>query len=336
MTRSTPLRGAEELRAANGSFRGLWAAVFLFSVVTNLLMLAAPLYMLQVYDRVLPARSVPTLVALSLLLALMFLGMGLLDHARGRLTARIGAGFQRALELRVFRASLHRGLTAPADVNARAAQGDLESVQRALASPVVLALCDAPWTPFFTALIFLFHPLMGWLAFGGGLLLVALTLLNQATTREASRRAGAAGLGAEQISAGLKAEVETIRSLGMERAAFARWLRLRADATDMGLRASDRTGAFSTATKTLRMFLQSAMLGLGAWLVIQGQLGAGAMIASSILMGRALAPIETVIGQWGLAARAHEGWTRLSQLLAQTPAAEPRTALPRPEARIEV
>ncbi|WP_128254067.1 type I secretion system permease/ATPase [Falsirhodobacter deserti] len=336
MTRTTPTPGAAELRAANGQFRGIWAAIFVFSVVANLLMLAGPLYMLQVYDRVLPARSVPTLVALSLLLAMMFIGMGLLDHARGRLTARIGAGFQKALELRVFRASLRRGLIAPADVNARAAQADLGAVQRALASPVVLAFCDLPWTPFFIALIFVFHPLMGWLALGGGVVLVALALVNQYTTREASRRSDVAGMEADQIANSLKAEVETIRSLGMESAAFSRWLRVRSDATDLGLRASDRTGAFSVSTKTLRMFLQSAMLGMGAWLVIRGELGAGAMIASSILLGRALAPIETAIGQWGLAARAYQGWGRLAQLLEQTPPEEPRTPLPRPEARLEV
>lgn len=335
MTRSTP-RGVAELRAANGKFRALWASVFVFSVVANLLMLAGPLYMLQVYDRVLPSRSVPTLVALSLLLTLMFIGMGLLDHARGRLTARIGAGFQKAMELRVFRASLHRGLDAPADVNALAAQGDLGAVQRALASPVVLAFCDLPWTPFFIALIFVFHPFMGWLALGGGVVLVVLALCNQFTTREASRRSDIAGMEADRIAAGLKSEVETVRSLGMESAAFARWLRVRSDATDLGLHASDRTGAFSVATRTLRMFLQSAMLGMGAWLVIKGELGAGAMIASSILLGRALAPVETVIGQWGLAARAWQGWTRLSQLLAQTPPAPQRIPLPRPEARIEV
>ncbi|MDB6452595.1 type I secretion system permease/ATPase [Falsirhodobacter sp. 20TX0035] len=336
MTRTSSSKGAAELRAANGKFRALWAAIFVFSVVANLLMLAGPLYMLQVYDRVLPARSVPTLVALSLLLTLMFVGMGFLDYARGRLTARIGAGFQKALELRVFRASLHRGLVAPADVNARAAQGDLGAVQRAIASPVVLAFCDLPWTPFFIALIFVFHPFMGWLALGGGVVLVALALFNQASTREASRRSDIAGMEADQIANGLKAEVETVRSLGMEGAAFARWLCVRSDATDLGLRTADRSGAFSVSTKTLRMFLQSAMLGMGAWLVIQGELGAGAMIASSILLGRALAPIETVIGQWGLAARAREGWMRLSQLLEQTPPVEPRTPLPRPQARIEV
>ncbi|MDR0809174.1 MAG: type I secretion system permease/ATPase, partial [Gemmobacter sp.] len=320
--------GLMELRAARRESRGLIASAFVFSVVVNLLMLTGPLYMLQVYDRVLGSRSEPTLIALSLLVIFLFLVMGILDHVRGRVMARVGAAFQTRLDRRVFEAALRRTQAAPGDPAATAAQRDLEAVQRLWTSPVLLAVFDIPWTPVFLAAIFVFHPWMGWLAILGGAALIVVTILNQHFTRVPLQRANSATILAERMSDNLKAEAEVVQALGMQKSGFDRWQRARGAALAQTMAAADLGGSFSVLTKTFRLFLQSAMLGLGAWLVLQGELSAGAMIAGSILMGRALSPIEMAVGQWAVVQRAQEGWARLAELFTRVPQEPPRTSLP--------
>ncbi len=310
----------------------LWA-VFLFSLFTNALMLTGPLFMLQVYDRVLGSRSEETLLALALLVTFLFLMMGVLDFARGRVAARIGARLQSGLDDRVFRAALAQaGRTG----QIQSGLADLEAIQRLLSSPVFLSLFDMPWTPFFLLAIFVFHPWLGLLALGGGVLLVAITLLTQVRSREPLQSANAAGVQAERFAGRLQAHSELVQSLGMQGRALARWRKMRNQALGQGILASDQVGGFTTLTKTLRLFLQSAMLGLGAYLVLQQEMTGGAMIAGSILMGRALAPIESVIGQWQLIARAREGRRRLKALLAEERPEMSRLPLPRPKAQLDV
>ena len=311
----------------------LLAAVFLFSMFTNALMLTGPLYMLQVYDRVLGSRSEETLLALSLLVTFLFLIMGILDYVRGRVAARIGARLQDRLDERVFRATLARaGRTGQQQTGLM----DLEAIQRLLSSPVFLAVFDLPWTPLFLLAIFVFHPWLGWLALAGGGLLVGVTLLNQARSGGPLAEAGQASLLADRVAGRLQTDSELVRSLGMQGRALARWKHMRDRALAQTIKASDRVGGFTTLTKTLRLFLQSAMLGLGAYLVLQGQMTAGAMIAGSILLGRALAPIEMAIGQWQLIARARQGRQRLRRLLREERPEPARLPLPRPRAMLEV
>ncbi|MFN6978308.1 MAG: ABC transporter transmembrane domain-containing protein, partial [Gemmobacter sp.] len=157
-------RGLAELRTARGESRALFWAVLVFSAIVNLLMLTGPIYMLQIYDRVLGSRSEETLVALSAFVAFLFLAMGLIDHARARITARVGARFQDRLDRRVFSAAVRMSAVAPNEPSAMAAQRDLEAIRAFLASPVLMALFDMPWTPLFVAAIFIFHPLLGVLA----------------------------------------------------------------------------------------------------------------------------------------------------------------------------
>jgi ATP-binding cassette subfamily C protein len=335
MAQAEYARGREELKSARRENRRLFLAVFIFSVFVNLLMLTGPLYMLQVYDRVIASRSEETLVALSILVTCLFVAMGLLDNARGRVMARVGARFQDRLDRRVFAAAMKRSALVPNDATAVAAQRDLESVQRLLSSPVLLAVFDIPWTPLFIAAIFIFHPWLGYLAIAGGLVLVAVTILNQAVTKRPLQEANIATIRSERIGEQLRLEAEVMQALGMTTSGFDRWQKARGAALTESISASDKTGLFSNTTKTFRMFLQSAMLGLGAWLVLRGELSAGAMIAASILMGRALAPIELAVGQWAVVQRAQEGWGRLSELLTRVPEEPPHLALPRPRALLE-
>ncbi|GKY88799.1 type I secretion system permease/ATPase [Sinisalibacter aestuarii] len=331
MTPAQKEKGESELRGIRRESRALFWAAAIFSVFVNILMLTGPIYMLQIYDRVLGSRSEATLIALTLLMAFFFLIMGVLDYARGRVLARIGATFQARLDRRVFSAVLRREAVA-AGTGQRTTNTlrDLESVQRLLSSPVFAAVFDIPWTPIFLAGILIFHPYLGYLALSGGAVLVFITILNQLLTSGPVTSANTATMKADQLAEQLRGEAEMVRALGMSDSAFERWHQARAASLNDTILSSDRAGKFAAISKTFRMFLQSAMLGLGAWLVLRGELSPGAMIAGSILLGRALAPIDMAIGQWQLVQRARHGWQRLVELLSEVPPEAPRTRLPRP------
>ncbi len=334
MTNNFKQKGGQELRNARKESRLLYWFVAIFSFFVNLLMLTGPLYMLQVYDRVLGSRSEETLIALSLLVAFLYGMMGLLDFSRGRIMGRIGARFQSRLDRRVFEAVMRRSAVASDEKSATGLR-DLESVQRLMTSPVLMSVFDIPWTPFFIIGIMIFHPWLGYLAITGGALLIVIALANQFVTRTHVAKSNSATFKSESLADQIRNEAEMIRALGMTGAAFNRWQGARNDSLTSLLKSADLAGGFNTSTKTFRLFLQSAMLGLGAYLVLQGELTPGAMIAGSILMGRALAPIEAAIGQWALVQRAFKGWDSLSELLGEVPPEPERTPLPRPKAKLE-
>ena len=323
--------GLKELRAVRNQSRGLYFCVALFSVFVNALMLTGPLYMMQVYDRVLGSRSGATLLALSLLVVFLYGVMGLLDFARAGILSRAGARFQASLDRRVFSAMVRRSAVAK-DPVAETGLRDLEAIQRLISSPVLAAAFDVPWTPLFLAGIMLFHPWLGLLALGGGTVLVGIALLNQLLTRTPQGNAAATGHKATLMSEAIRTEAEMIQSLGMRDAALQRWKLSRNTALRDSVRAKELGNFFTTFSKTLRLLLQSALLGLGAYLVLQGEMTVGAIIAVSVLTGRALAPIETVIGQWSLVERASRGWRNLAELLDKVPEEEERTSLPSPKA----
>lgn len=331
--------GATELRDTRRELRGiLWMAGF-FSVFLNILMLTGPLFMLQTYDRVLSARSESTLVALAGLMAFLFLLMGVLDWARGRLLTRLGAGFQAKLDRRVFNAMLKKSVVDQKidDVTGSGQQlKDLEAVHRLYSSPVFAALFDAPWSPIFLIGMGLFHPLLGGVAVVGGIILLISALLNQMTTKVTSVKASVQGYVSDRYAEQLRAEAETIRSLGMQTNAFEKWALARRRSLEMSVRSADMAGSFSTISKTFRMFLQSAMLGVGAFLVLKGEIAPGVMIASSILMGRALQPIETIVNQWPVVQRSMRAWTNIASLLSEIPVDSGRVELPIPRANLEI
>ncbi|MEP0503798.1 MAG: type I secretion system permease/ATPase [Paracoccaceae bacterium] len=326
-------QGRAELRAARAESRSLYWVVGLFSMFANMLMLTGPLYMLQVYDRVLGSRSEETLIALSLLVVFLYGIMGLLDYTRGRIMARVGARFQAKLDRRVFDAVIRKSAVAP-DLQTQSGLADLESVQRLMTSPVLMAFFDLPWTPIFFAGIFLFHPLLGWTALAGGLVLVLITVLNQWLSRRPQSDAGMASQRAGAMADQIRIEAEMVQAMGMRDNAFSRWQETRMEALQGQIRATDVGGGFTSMTKTLRLFLQSAMLGLGAYLVLQNEMTPGAMIAGSILLGRALAPVEMMLNQWPAVQRAMKGWEVLAELLGTVSPEAPKTALPKPKARL--
>ena len=326
--------GRAELVKTRKQSRGLYWVVGIFSFFVNLLMLTGPLYMLNVYDRVLSSRSFETLLALTALVAFLYAMMGILDFVRGRVMGRVGARFQASLDRRVFGAAMKATTLHRAPHEAATGLRDLEAVQRLITSPALMALFDLPWAPLFFLSIFIFHPLMGLLAIAGAMILVVVAVLNQVMTQKSLQTANAASFASERLGAHIREESEMVHSLGMRGAAFDRWQLARGRSLDTTIDAADASGTFTALTKAFRLFLQSAMLGLGAYLVLINELSPGAMIAGSILLGRALAPIELLVGQWALFQRGREGWRNLSVLLGQIPAEAPRTELPKPAARI--
>ena len=327
--------GYREIGGALAESKRLFVSVGLFSVFVNILMLTGPLFMLQVYDRVLTSRSEATLVTLIGIVAFLFLMMGVLDHARGRVLARAGARLQARLDSRVLRAILARAI-APAE-RARPATGvrDLEAIQRFFAGSGPFAFFDAPWTPVFLCALFMFHWTLGALAVFSGVLLLLIALLNQARTARLQQEVGEAHNRSTHFVEQMRASSETVQGLGMQDAVIARSGALRDELLDRTLAASDRSGFFGVTAKTLRLFLQSMMLGLGAWLAIHGQVSFGVMIAASILLGRALAPIDQAVAQWPQLQRVLAARRSLAELLRQTPPEQARTTLPQPRAIME-
>lgn len=326
-------RGQNELRQVRGRGRKLYWTVGLFSLFANLLMLTGPLYMLQVYDRVLGSGSEETLIALSILVLFLYGTMGILDQTRGRIMARVGARFQSDLDQRVFDAVVRKSAVAP-DAKTSASLSDLESVQRLITSPVLMAAFDIPWSPIFFAAIFLFHPFLGLLALGGAAILILITVANQMLSRGNQAKASIAGQMATIISDQVRTEAEMVQTMGMRDAAFVRWQSARSTALEHHMHARDVGGTFTSISKTLRLFLQSAMLGLGAYLVLQDQMTPGAMIAGSILLGRALAPVEMALNLWPVVQCGRTSWENLAVLLGTVDPESVRTTLPVPRARL--
>jgi PrtD family type I secretion system ABC transporter len=336
MAGSKAARGRTELRAALNASIGLIVSVAILSMFVNVLMLTGPLYMLNLYDRVLGSRHVETLVALSLIVVFLYGMMGLLDLVRGRIMARVGARFQARLDRRVFSATLPASGMPRVKELAASGSRDLESVQRLLTSPALMSLFDLPFTPLFLFVIFVFHPWMGILGTVGGGILIAFAMLNQSTSRKPLEELNAATQQAEVVGSQIRGESDMVHALGMREAAFSRWQQARSRALSASVGTADTGGGWSAAIRTFRLFLQSAMLGLGALLVLRGEMTSGAMVAASILLGRALSPIETIVSQWALFQRAREGWENLSALLSEVHVESRRTALPKPKAHLEV
>lgn len=323
-----PAFGAAALRAAHLADRKIFLAALIFGIIFNLLMLAPSFYMLLIYDRVLVSGSQPSLLTLSALLAFLFVVMGCLDQSRNRLLARIGARVQTRLEHPLFAAALARQRSHPADPLPAQASQALDALQRFWSTPVAVAVLDLPWVAFFLTALFLLHPLLGAMAAAAGLVLVGVTLLQQIASNGPGLRARHLEFRSETAARRLTAAADDLSAMGMETRAFTRWLQARGPARMAQLASSDRGGFFAGLSRMLRLGFQSAILGLGAWLVLQDALSPGAMIAGSILMGRGLSPIEQLIGHWPVLLAAREGRQRIIQLLDLHP--------PRPRAPVDL
>jgi PrtD family type I secretion system ABC transporter len=332
---SSPGAHSEVARALKDCAKTL-GSVALFSSVVNLLMLAGPLYMLQIYDRVLSSRSVPTLVALSVFLVGAYAFQGALDVIRSRLVTRSAALLDQRLAL-----SAHAAVIRLAVANRHPGKGpqpvrDLDQIRTFLTGSGPIAIVDLPWIPVFLTVCFLIHPWLGLASTAGGVVLFAMTLLTERASRGPAQTAARdAGMRSAMLEASRHGS-ETVTAMAMAPALAQRWVEFNDRYIHAVARMSDVAGSFGSVSKVLRLLLQSVILGLGAYLVINQELSAGAMIAASIMMGRALAPIETAIANWRAFVAARQSVARLSEALARGQPKIAATELPRPARSLDV
>ena len=310
------------------------AAVIIFSFAINLLMLTAPLYMLQVFDRVLTSRSTDTLIYLTALALFAFLTLWCLDILRGRVMISLGNWLDQRVSGEALAASLRMALSQ------RTASiqpvRDLDQIRTFLSGPSVFPILDAPWTPVFLAAVFLLHPYLGWLGLAGALTLFSLAVLNELTTGGLLRRAGQTSARGMDDAQAATRNADVVEAMGMMRNVVARWSGTMNQSRHDQARASQRSGAISATSKFLRQVLQIGILGIGAWLVLQNELTPGGMIAGSILMARALAPVEQAIASWRSAVAARAAHQRLRQVMDVAGQPPPQPPLPEPEGNLVV
>jgi PrtD family type I secretion system ABC transporter len=317
-----------ELRPALGSCKGAFVGIGAFSALINLLMLTSSLFMLEVYDRVLPSRSVPTLMALSIMAAILFTFQALLEITRGRLLVRIGSRLDGRLSPRVYDAVVR--MRSKPGTDGQQPVRDLDTIRGFMSSAGPNALFDLPWVPLYIVICFAFHTLIGVTALGGAIVLLGLTLLAESLSRRPVKAATAHAAARNRFAEASRRNAEVIMAMGMSERLLARWLDLGRDYVAQQKRASDVAGGLGSAGRALRTALQSAVLGVGAYLVIEQEATAGIIIASSILSGRALAPIDVAIANWKNFVSARQGWRRLDEVLVALPPAAARLELPPP------
>lgn len=308
--------------------RRLFVIVGVFSLFINLAMLNGPLFMLQVYDRVLASQSKETLVVLTLLAAGILVFQSLVEVVRSNLLIRAGAKLDGELRGEAFGLSFD----GRQGEQMSSAQGlrDLDTMRNFLAGPGLIALFDAPWTPIFLMIVFVIHPLLGVLALTGAVVILGLAYLSELATRNALKEAAAAHRDSEYFVGTLQTNAESARSMGMAHNLQRRWQEHHEASLAWQALASDRGARLNAAAKFARQFLQILALALGAWLALENQISAGAIVASSIIMGRALAPIEATIGQWKGFVQARQAFARLNEVLRSEQDTGPRTELPVP------
>lgn len=325
-----------DLSAAMKQQRTAIIAIGLMSGLVNILALTGSMYMMQVYDRVLPSRSVPTLIGLTVVMVVLYAAHGGLDFVRTRIMARVGLKVDAALRAKVFDAVLLLPLRSRNEAGGLQPIRDLDQIRSFLSGLGPTAFFDLPWIPLFVLLLALLHPWLGLFALASGLLLVALTLFTEMKTSTPSKAANASGAQRMVFAEASRRNAEVIRAMGMGPGASKIFNQFNGKHLKDQLEVSDAASGIGTVAKIMRMFLQSGMLGLGAWLAIRGEVSAGTIIAGTILLGRALAPIELAIANWKGFIGARQGYARLKALLTTVETEQASMPLPRPKEMLRV
>ncbi|MBC8997608.1 type I secretion system permease/ATPase [Pseudomonas sp. N40(2020)] len=318
---------------ALGDYKSILISVGCFTALINVLMLVPSIYMLQVYDRVLSSQNETTLVMLSLMVVGFFAFIGLLEVVRSFIVIRIGSQLERRFNLRVYQAAFERNLF-KGEGNAGQSLGDLTHIRQFVTGPALFAFFDAPWFPVYLFVIYLFNVWLGVLATAGALLLIALACLNEYMTKKPLGEAAGFSQKSSQLATSHLHNAETIQAMGMLGSLRKRWFQVHSRFLGLQNQASDTGAVISSLSKTLRLCLQSLVLGLGALLVIKGDMTAGMMIAGSILMGRVLSPIDQLIAVWKQWSGAKLAYRRLDALLQAFPPSDDAMALPAPKGQI--
>jgi ATP-binding cassette subfamily C protein EexD len=319
-----------DLQRALKNCRGSFAMVGFFSLFINLLMLVPSIYMLQIYDRVISSGSEVTLVMLTLLMVALMLVMGGLEWMRSLILVRVSNRIEVNLNQRLYNAVFRMSLYTGGQGSSTQALSDLTSLRQFLTSNGLFAFFDAPWIPIYMLVMFIFHPVLGWIAVAGGVALVVIAIINDKATQNPLKEANKFQMAAAGMTSASIRNAEVIESMGMLDNVRGLWLRENLQSLAYQSSASQRAGFLINFSKTFRMLLQSLILGAGAYLAINQELTPGLMIAGSILLGRALAPIDLMIGSWKGFVSARQQYARLNTLLSQIPTTEEKMALPDP------
>ena len=329
-------RPATPLRAALNQYRGGFAAIAVFSSLVNILMLVSPVYMLQMYDRVLTSGSGDTLLMLTLIAVFLLVCFGFLEWVRQRLMQRIALALGLNMANDVLASAFRSNLASQTQSSTQPVR-DLDSIRQFMGSPAIFSFFDIPWTPIFTAVIFIFHPLLGAVAVFGAVVIFTLGMLAEFRSRLPMRAAAIEGLQSHQLLESSMRNSDALKAMGMFEGLMERWRGRHRRSASFQSAAAGRLSVLLSSTKAFRFSVQVGILGTGAYLVLQGDLTPGMMIAGSIIMGRALQPIEQGITAWRGFVGARQAWRRVNALLEGFGAdtAAPATDLPRPEGKVE-
>ncbi|HET7154861.1 MAG TPA: type I secretion system permease/ATPase, partial [Hyphomicrobiaceae bacterium] len=325
-----------EVRAAAGVLRPIVGSLILLSGFVNILALTGSFYMLQVYDRVLTSRSMPTLVALSLLAVTLFLFQGALEVVRGQILVRMASRLDRRLTPLAHGAVMRLRSVIGAQGNSTQPVRDVDSIRSFLSGQGPIAILDMPWMPLYVAFVFVLHPILGWITVGGALFLIIITLLTERLIKAPSETALAASKKRWAVVEASDRNAEVLQAMGFGNRFTHRLERANTEHIRANERLSDITGGFSTVSRIFRLMLQSGLLGIGAYLTIKGEMTAGAIIACSIAASRALAPIEIAIGNWRGLTAARKARDRLDAVFHQLPRAKDPLSLPPPVKSLKV
>jgi ATP-binding cassette subfamily C protein/ATP-binding cassette subfamily C protein EexD len=320
-------------RAICSSYAAL-GATFVLSLFINICMLVSPIYSMQVYDRVMSSRSVTTLVMLTVIVTVFLALYGVLEYARSGVLTRAGLRFEGILRRPLFDAMMQAELS-PAHRQGAQAIRDAELLRETVSSGLAPTLFDLPWTPVFITLCFLLHPLLGWVALIGGVVLFLLALVSEKITKSRFEYAGRLSREASMMVYAALRNGDAVRGLGMGDIVLNRWAGAQSAVVAVHAEASERSSALLAVSKFTRMTVQAALLCAGAWLSIEQEISAGSIMAASIVMARALAPIEQTVAQWKRVVACRGAYSRLKQLFESTPAPRASVSLPRPAGHLE-
>lgn len=329
------MRDDDPFHRALKTYRSVFVSTAIFSIAINALMFVGPLYMMQVYDRVLLSRNETTLLMLTLIAVAMLAICGVVEWIRARVLVRAGLRFDQMIAEGLFTRVVAKTLLQP-QARSEVVLSDLDRLREFMTGSGLIAIFDVAWIPVFLFVCFVFHPLIGWIAASGALVIFALALINEFMTKKPLAEAAGHGQAAQHFSNSALQNIEVIRALGMDSNMRDRWANLHRQMIEKQASASDLAGWLLSMSKFVRMALQIFILGGGAFLVLEAAISPGAMIAASIMMGRALAPVDQVVGQWKQVVGARTAYTRLGLMFRESPEEAERTALPRPEGRLSV
>lgn len=317
------------------SFKKTFRNIGVFSAVINILMLMPAIYMLQLYDSVLTSRNEMTLLMLTLIMLGAYTFMGALEFVRSFVLIRVGAQLDMKLNKRVYNAAFEQGLKA-GDGNAGQALKDLTSLRQFLTGNALFALFDAPWFPIYLFVIFVFHPALGVFALCGTAILIALAYINEKISHKPLAEANNMAIASSNVASNNLRNAEVIEAMGMLPNVQARWFKLHSRFLSLQAEASEKAGVMTALSKSFTVTLQSLMLGFGALLVLENDITPGMMIAGSILLGRAIAPVQLLISTWKQIGTTRSAYERLNKLLEQNPPREAGMPLPKPRGVIAV